>query len=236
MDFSENEIKAIVKEKYGKVAQDTSCGESCCCGGSPGLAHIGEIGRKLGYSAEDLAFGKGDANMGLGCGNPLSVAGIRAGEKIVDLGCGAGFDAFLAAKKVGPEGRVVGVDMTPEMIEKARANAEKFAVSNVEFRLGEIERLPIPDNWADLVISNCVINLSPSKEAVFDEIFRVLGPGGRICTLTNDQFPEMRFDYLLANPPFGVDWKGEKKEIGRWPNFRGYNGKLPRVNDGALFF
>jgi SAM-dependent methyltransferase len=180
MDWNERQIKNIVREKYGKVAQDTSCGDSCCCG-PPSLAPIEEMGGKLGYSAEDLAFAKGEANLGLGCGNPLSVAEIQTGEKVVDLGCGAGFDAFLAAKKVGLEGRVIGVDMTPEMIEKARANAENFAVANVEFRPGEIERLPVPDNWADLVISNCVVNLSPSKEAVFQEIFRVLEPGGRVC-------------------------------------------------------
>ncbi len=181
VDLSENEIKAIVKEKYGKVAQGAGCGDSCCCGGSPVLSPIGDIGRKLGYSTEDLAFGKGEANLGLGCGNPVSAAEIQLGENIVDLGCGAGFDAFLAARKVGPEGRVVGVDMTSEMIEKAKTNAEKFAVANVEFRQGEIERLPVPDNWADLVLSNCVVNLSPSKESVFREIFRVLGPDGRIC-------------------------------------------------------
>ena len=180
MEWSERHIKNIVKEKYGKVAQETSCGDSCCCG-SPSLIPIEVMGGKLGYSAEDLAFAKGEANLGLGCGNPLSVAKIQPGENVADLGCGAGFDAFLAAKLVGPDGRVIGVDMTPEMIEKAKANAEKFAFANVEFRMGEIERLPISNNWADLVISNCVINLSPSKEAVFQEIFRVLGPGGRIC-------------------------------------------------------
>lgn len=179
MHLSENNIKKMVKEKYGKTAQNSGCADSCCYG-SPSLVRIEDLGKKLGYSPEELAIGKDGANLGLGCGNPLSVADINPGENIVDLGCGAGFDAFLAAKKAGTQGNVIGVDMTPEMIEKARANADKFAVSNAEFRLGEIEHLPISDNWADLVISNCVINLSPSKSAVFKEIFRVLKPGGRI--------------------------------------------------------
>ncbi len=178
MELCEDKIRVMVREKYGKVASSTGCGDSCC--GSPVLVNIADFGRKLDYSAQELSLGAGTANLGLGCGNPLSVAEIKQGENVVDLGSGAGFDAFLAAKQTGDRGMVIGVDMTCEMIEKARENAEKMGIRNVEFRHAEIEHLPVADNWADVVISNCVINLSPSKSSVFREIFRVLKPGGRI--------------------------------------------------------
>jgi SAM-dependent methyltransferase len=135
----------------------------------------------LGYSDDDLAAVPDGADLGLGCGNPGAIAAMQAGETVLDLGSGAGFDAFLAARAVGPGGRVIGVDMTPEMVSKARANAEAGGYDNVEFRLGEIEHLPVADGTVDVIISNCVINLSPDKAAVFHDAFRVLRPGGRLA-------------------------------------------------------
>lgn len=175
MKLSKNEIKKIVRESYAQAALS---GSSCC--GLTGFTSISDLGRKLDYSEEDMAGGQGDANLGLGCGNPVAEADLKPGETVVDLGCGAGFDAFLSAKKVGIGGKVIGIDMTPEMINSAKKNAEKMESDNVDFRLGEIEHLPVSDNTADVVMSNCVINLSPDKKAVYKEMFRVLKPGGRI--------------------------------------------------------
>jgi arsenite methyltransferase len=175
------DIRTVVREKYGDIAKGTSrgcCGPDCC-GGAPPAAEA-KIGTSIGYGAEELAAIPEGANLGLGCGNPLAHAAVKRGEVVLDLGAGAGMDAFLAARAVGPSGRVIGVDMTPEMVERARENARKVGAANVEFRLGEIERLPVADASVDLVISNCVINLSPDKEAVFAEAFRVLKPGGRM--------------------------------------------------------
>jgi ubiquinone/menaquinone biosynthesis C-methylase UbiE len=136
---------------------------------------------KLGYSAEDLASVPEGANMGLGCGNPKGIAALKPGETVLDLGAGGGFDCFLAAKQVGPSGRVIGVDMTPDMVTKARANAEKLGTTNIDFRLGEIEHLPVADSTVDVILSNCVINLSPDKGAVYRDAFRVLKAGGRLA-------------------------------------------------------
>jgi len=182
MDSIDDAIKNMVKKRYSSIAQSgNACCSPECCGAQSTPFQIMDMGQKIGYTAEQLAIGLGQANLGLGCGNPLAMADLQPGEHVVDLGSGAGFDAFLAAKRIGPEGKVIGIDMTPEMIGKAQKNAEQLDVENVEFRLGEIEHLPVEDHSADVVLSNCVINLSPNKEAVYGEILRILKPGGRIC-------------------------------------------------------
>ena len=182
-DKVNHETARIIREEYGKIAKQGSscCGPSSCCGGSAPDMIVSNIG----YTGDDLNGLPDGANLGLSCGNPTALASIKPGEVVVDLGSGAGFDVFIAARKAGPAGRVIGVDMTPEMIYKARENVKAFRESsgldNVEFRLGEIEHLPIADGSADIVISNCVINLSPDKPQVWREIFRVLKPDGRVA-------------------------------------------------------
>jgi SAM-dependent methyltransferase len=173
-------IKKAVREGYAKIAkkEGACCVPSSSCCGSPGTAE--GIGKNIGYTDEDLKSVPRGANLGLGCGNPIALASLKEGETVLDLGSGAGFDCFLAAQKVGGSGRVIGVDMTPEMVEKARENAGKGGYGNVEFRLGEIEDLPVEDCSVDAVISNCVINLSPDKGKVFKDAFRALKPGGRL--------------------------------------------------------
>lgn len=168
----EKEIKKFVKERYGEIAKKET---SCCCSPSIDI----DLMKELGYSQAELdAVPK--ESMSLGCGNPVALASLKEGETILDLGSGAGFDCFLAAKRVGEKGKVIGVDMTPEMVEKAKVTAEKYGYGNVEFKLGEIEKLPIEDNSVDAIISNCVINLSPDKPQVFREAYRVLKTGGRM--------------------------------------------------------
>ncbi len=173
------DIKKAVRDGYAKIAKQ---GSSCCtaksCCGNTNLAQT--ISKSIGYSEEEMNNVPESANLGLGCGNPVALASLKEGDVVLDLGSGAGFDAFLAARKVGKTGRVIGIDMTPEMVEKAGKNAEKGGYKNVEFRFGEIEKLPVEDNAVDVIISNCVINLSPDKESVFKEAFRVLRPGGRL--------------------------------------------------------
>jgi arsenite methyltransferase len=194
MEDSRDKIHTLVKEKYSGIAMGNadSCAPSCC-GGSPSLVNIIDLGKALDYAEKDLSLAPGEANLGLGCGNPISKAELKPGEIVLDLGSGAGFDAFLAAQRVGESGKVIGVDMTREMIEKARMNSEKLKISNVEFRLGEIEKIPVSDSSVDVVISNCVINLSPDKPAVFKEIHRTLRLGGRIIIsdiLRSGEMPE----------------------------------------------
>lgn len=183
--IKENEtIRQAVRENYAKIAtaedSDCGCGTTSCCGPS-GETVLEKTTLALGYSKEQLTATPEGANMGLGCGNPQAFASLKPGETVLDLGSGGGFDCFLAARAVGEDGHVIGVDMTPEMIAKSRRNAEKTGLPNVEFRLGEIEHLPLADSSVDVIISNCVINLSPEKRKVFAESFRVLRPGGRLA-------------------------------------------------------
>ncbi len=175
-------IKKKVREAYARAARkDLSCCEpksqSACCGDT---STYSAVSKTMGYSDSELKSVPQGSNLGLGCGNPVAIATLKEGETVLDLGSGAGFDCFLAANKVGPQGKVIGVDMTPEMIDKARSNAEKGKYQNVEFRLGEIEHLPVVDNSVDVIISNCVVNLAPDKEKVMQEAYRVLKTGGRI--------------------------------------------------------
>ncbi|HRU83789.1 MAG TPA: arsenite methyltransferase [Eubacteriales bacterium] len=172
-------IRGYIRRQYAKAARrevKSCCGGECGCNGT--AADILGVSKKLGYSEEDFYGAPYESNMGLGCGNPVAIASLKEGMTVVDLGSGGGFDCFVARKLVGDTGRVIGVDMTPDMIALARNTAEKSGYKNVEFRLGEIEHLPIADGSADVVISNCVVNLSPDKEQVFKEIFRVLKKGG----------------------------------------------------------
>jgi len=170
-----DEIRTRVRSAYAKVANGAGgCSVGCC-----GTTASGSLA--MGYSAEEVSSAPEGADLGLGCGNPQAIAELRAGETVLDLGSGAGFDCFLAAKRVGRSGKVIGVDMTPEMVTKARVNARKVEATNVEFRLGEIEHLPVADGSVDVVLSNCVINLSPDKGAVFREAFRALKAGGRLA-------------------------------------------------------
>ena len=187
--LSADEVREAVRENYGQVAQRAASAGGCCGSTSSCCGPVDEAPRPsadqvsagLGYSSEELAGVPEGSNLGLGCGNPQAIASLKAGEVVVDLGSGAGFDSFLAARAVGETGRVIGVDMTPEMIGKARSNAGKSELGNVEFRLGEIENLPVANDSVDVIISNCVINLSPEKERVFREAYRVLRNGGRLA-------------------------------------------------------
>ncbi|MFO8015557.1 MAG: arsenite methyltransferase [Candidatus Woesearchaeota archaeon] len=236
------EMKDTVKEGYSRIAGGScGCGAgSSCCSSS---ASSREISANVGYSEEEMDAAP-EANMGLGCGNPTALSNISEGDVVLDLGSGAGFDAFLAAKKTGDKGKVIGIDMTEEMLKKARENAEKYGHDNVEFRLGDIEDLPVEDNSVNVIISNCVINLAPDKNKVFEEAFRVLKKGGRMYVsdivlleeLTEEQKKDkdlitgcvggalMRDEYLkiMRDAGFSVRILGEDKEVSE-TQYKGFN-------------
>lgn len=237
--MDKDKIKNIVKEKYSEIAKNKSCcSESSCCA-TTNSKNV--ISKSIGYSDEDINS-LSDANLGLGCGNPVALSNIKEGDIVLDLGSGAGFDAFLAVKKVGASGKVIGVDMAEEMIKKARENVKKYNYDNVEFKLGDIENLPIEDNSIDVIISNCVINLAPDKEKVFKEAYRVLKKGGKmyasdivlLSELTESQKNDddliagcvggalLRNDYIsiIENTGLKINILGEDKDISK----RQYNG------------
>jgi len=209
------EIKKLVKIKYGEIAI-TNCGCGCGCKNSQNIA------KEIGYLDNEINIVEG-ANLGLGCGNPVAISKIKEGDVVLDLGCGAGFDCFLASKKVGETGKVIGIDMTEEMIKKARSNAEKIKIKNVEFILAEIEKMPFKDKSIDIIITNCVINLTPNKTKTFREAYRVLKEGGKMyvsdIVLLKDLSEEQKSNKELltgcvAGALLKTDYLNKIKEVG----------------------
>ncbi len=208
--MKEEKIHKMVRKGYGKIAKQQPKNGACGCG----CGSATNVSEQIGYSKEELNSVPEGADLNLGCGNPVALASLKPGETVVDLGSGGGLDCFLAANKVGEKGKVIGVDMTPEMLDRARANLKKSGRKNVEFRLGEIENLPIADNTADVVISNCVINLAPNKQRVFDEAFRVLKPNGRLMIsdmVLTKEIPQAILDNVSAY--IGCISGAEKKDL-----------------------
>lgn len=239
-------IKAEVRRRYGSIAAgetlpagDAKAAQDCCSqpGAAPsscGCRSHEEQARKLGYSGDDVAAVPEGSNLGLGCGNPVALASLQQGQTVLDLGSGAGFDAFLAARAVGATGRVIGVDMTPEMLSKARANARKGGYAQVEFRLGEIEALPVADASVDVVISNCVINLCPDKRPVYREAYRALRPGGHLAVsdvVAREELPDdvKRDLSLYSGCLAGATVLSELREILEEAGFQGISIK-PKGN------
>jgi SAM-dependent methyltransferase len=226
-----DDIRELVRTRYGDIAAGGSRAlnpkpkTQSCCGGDDDL-DADEMARRMGYAAEDLAAAGDGANLGLGCGNPMAIAAMSPGETVVDLGSGAGFDCFLAARQVGASGRVIGVDMTAAMLRKARENAVKLGLDNVEFRLGEIEHLPMADGTADVIISNCVINLSPDKPAVIAEAFRVLKPGGRVAVSDAVMVRRLPDDLLASKELLSACAAGAAtvQELAEWLGAAGFIG------------
>lgn len=218
--MEKDKVKGIVKNFYGKIASGSTCGCSCNCVDSTNE----QIAKSIGYSEDEISSAP-NANLGLGCGNPTALANIKEGDTVLDLGSGAGFDCFLAVKKVGDSGKVIGVDFSEEMIEKAKQNAEKLNYKNVEFRLGDIENLPAKDNSIDVIISNCVINLAPDKSKVFSESYRVLKKGGKMfvsdIVLLEDISEELKNDEeLLGGCVGGALLKDNYLEIVKLAGFK----------------
>ena len=221
--MDEKRTKDFVKKRYSEIAKTRG---SCCCPSCGDSGDFSEMGKKIGYTEEELRTVPEAASMGLGCGNPTALASLREGETVLDLGSGGGIDVFLAAKKVGSTGKVIGVDMSEAMLERAASNAANNGYKNVEFRLGEIERLPVSDGAVDVIISNCVINLSTDKNQVFKEAYRVLRPGGRLMVsdlVTEGEIPEKvrrSFD-ARAHCIGGALQKQEYLEVIRKAGFQG---------------
>lgn len=231
--MKEEKIKKVVRDRYAKVAKTNGscCASNVSCCSAPTDEQVSKM---IGYSNEEMNDVPEGANLGLGCGNPTALASLKEGERVLDLGSGAGFDCFLAAKKVGTQGKIIGVDMTPEMLDKARANAKKGKYTNVEFRLGEIENLPVADNSVDVIISNCVINLAPNKKRVFEEAFRVLAPNGRLMVsdiVLKKELPEaiQRNVDAYAGCIAGAELKDNYLELIRKSGFQKVNVQQEKI-------